>query len=143
MTHFRFDDWPGTPFTLAAYWMHDAPRRLDDGRWWVRGKLPGNSGGLFVDAIFEDLEAPAVELHGRDLDYMQRESAQTLKTLRAALEQLQADLSLTDRERVLLCRDLLRQLDALAKYADRHARLTLNTDLMDHLSAHYRAEEDQ
>jgi len=127
---------------VTDFWAHRAPLQLDDGRWWVRGELAGNSGGLAVDAYFVDLEQPAVELLGRNLDFMQAESARALTTIRAALEQLQSNPAPSDRERVLACRDLLRQLTEFGRYANPQASLALHTALLEYLSAHYRAEDD-
>lgn len=142
MQSYLIDQWPERPFLVSHFWSHDKPRQLDDGRWWVRGRLP-QSGGLAVDAIFEDLEQPAVELASRNLDYMHAEAAQSLLTIRTALEQLQANPELTDRERVLLCRDLLQQYNSFSKYADRAAALALHTQLLNYLHEYYRAEEDE
>lgn len=142
MNHYRFFEWPARPFMFTDFWAHSSPRQLDDGRWWVRGELFGNSGGLAVDAYFDDLDHPAVQLVGRNLDYMQAESAQALITITAALETVQANLDLSDRERVLACRDLLRQLTEFGRYAKPQASLQLHTALMDYLSDYYRAEDD-
>jgi plasmid stabilization system protein ParE len=136
------DQWPERPFQVSDFWSHAKPCQLDDGRWWVRGRL-AHGGGLAVDAIFEDLEQPAVELAARDLTFMQAEAAQYLKTIRAALEQLQANPELTDRERVLLCRDLLLQYNTFSQYAERAAALDLHTALLNYLHVYYRAEEDE
>lgn len=142
MNHYRFFEWPNRPFMFSDFWAHRAPRQLDDGRWWVRGELFGNSGGLAVDAYFDDLDQPAVQLAGRDLEFMKAESAQALVTITAALETVQVNAALSDRERVLACRDLLRQLTEFGRYAPPQASLQLHTTLIDYLSDHYKAEDD-
>lgn len=63
-----------------------------------------------------------------------------LLAAQAQFERLQGDATLSDRERVLGCRALMKQLE---QSTTRHAARALRTTVSDYLSKHYRAEDDE
>lgn len=62
-----------------------------------------------------------------------------LVAAQAQFERIQADPTLSDRDQVLGCRILIRQVD---KSTSRHAARVFRTAVLDYLSAHHKAEDD-
>lgn len=62
-----------------------------------------------------------------------------LLAAQAQFERLQADPTLSDRDRLLGCRIVLRQVDQSSCH---HAARVLRTTVLDYLSAHHKAHDD-